>query len=422
MMKVAVIGTGISGLSCASILSQQFDVTVYEKSDDPGGHSRTRWVNTPEAKVPVDTGFIVFNKKNYPLLTTMFEALKVPVVKSNMSFGVSANQGTFEYGSTAAKGLFAQPSNALKFSYWKMLLDILKFNREAHRFLNASPEMTLGQCLEQMGLGRWFKEYYLLAMGACIWSTPLAGMLDFPASTFLRFFDNHGLLTVKDHPQWYTVEGGSRVYVNKILEGFSGQLRLGCGVVNVDRRPDGVIIHDSQGAQSVYDKVIFSCHADQALALLAKPSEEEKRILSAFRYQTNRVVLHRDISLMPKRRRAWSSWVYRCDGSPMEQPDVSLTYWMNNLQPLPTTTQILVTLNPSHAIAEELIEDVAYLEHPIFDRQAIQAQTEMAKIQGRDRIWYCGAYQRYGFHEDGLMSAVAVAQHLGVEPEWLKSC
>lgn len=428
-MKIAVIGGGISGLSAAYMLSEQHDVTVYEKADYPGGHSRTLTLDRPQGPVAVDTGFIVFNKRNYPLLTALFDHLSVDVAPSDMSFGVSIDDGWLEYGSRQISNMFAQPKNIFRPAFWGMLKDIHRFNRSARQFVDASPEVSLGECLAALKMGQWFQYYYLLAMGACIWSMPLSQMLEFPARTFFRFFDNHGLLTINDHPQWYTVRGGSQAYVKKLTASFADKIKLNCGGAQVIREPGSVLVKDDQGGSAYYDHVIFGCHADQALAMVVQPTAKEQAILGAFQYQPNRVVLHRDTSLMPKRRAAWSSWVYRADqvalhsgnkGSVQDEaPAVSLSYWMNNLQPLPTEEPIIVTLNPAHAPKAALIEDEAVLEHPVFNCEAIAAQAKISEIQGVDRLWYCGAYQRYGFHEDGLLSAVKLVQQLGVSPAWL---
>lgn len=436
-MKIAIVGSGISGMGAAYSLSPHHDITVYEAASNIGGHSRTVTVDAQEHghhAVPVDTGFIVFNKPNYPLLTTLFEHLDVPIAKSDMSFGVSIhhryskNKSRLEYGSRGLSGLFAQKRNIIKLGYWAMLRDIIRFNRLAPTYLNADVTVTLDDALTEMKLGNAFKYHYLLPMGASIWSTPTHKMLAYPACTFLRFFKNHGLLTIADHPQWYTVQGGSKTYVSKLTAAFQHKIKLRCGVTRVERLTGslsaGVKVTDAQGHTPIYDQIIFACHADQALALLTEPSTQEQAILSQFHYQKNRMVLHGDPSLMPETRAAWSSWVYRADHNDNlnnhDNHEISLSYWMNNLQPLKTDTPIIVTLNPDHEPSPNLIYDEAYFSHPIFDTAALIAQSQLEKIQGVDRIWFCGAYQRYGFHEDGLWSAVNVAKKLlGNQPNWL---
>lgn len=416
--KIAIIGSGISGLGAAYLLHPYHDITVYEKNDYIGGHSRTVDVATPEGSVSVDTGFIVFNKLNYPLLDGLFKHLNVPIVKSNMSFGTSIEHGWLEYGTQSLLDMFAQKRNLVRPAFWRMIADIMRFNRSARDYLSADPAMTLGACLDKLKMGAWFRDYYLLAMGGAIWSTPLAGMLEFPAATFIRFFDNHGLLTVSDQPQWYTVKGGSKEYVKRLTARFKDRIHLGRAVTSVSRTAGGVVITDNAGAIQLVDEVIFACHADQALRMIAGPNDAERHILGAFRYQPNRMVLHSDTSFMPKRHSAWSSWVYLLETGSNHQQQLSLSYWMNNLQPLQTKQPMIVTLNPGREPAEHLVHDEYWFEHPLFDASSIVAQSEIDSIQGQDRLWFCGAYQRYGFHEDGLLSAVTMARRMGIKPSW----
>lgn len=416
-MKIAIIGTGISGLGAAYMLHPHHEITVYEKNATPGGHSRTVDVKIEDTSIPVDTGFIVFNKRNYPLLTRLFDHLKVPVAKSNMSFGVSIQNGWLEYGSVGLRALFAQPENLINGHYLGMLRDIFTFNKRAVEF--ADSNISLGECLNQLGMRQWFRDYYLLAMGAAIWSTPLEQMLAFPASTFIRFFSNHGLLTINDQPQWYTVKGSSREYIKLLCAPFKDRIRLNCGAVRVTRTPEGVEVVDTEGHTERYDQIVFACQPAQVLKMLEKPTTRELSILSAFIYQPNRAVLHRDTSFMPKRRAAWSSWVYLSEQEKDKSPQVSLSYWMNNLQPLETRTPIIVTLNPAREPAAGTLHDSYDFEHPVFDGPAIAAQKRVCEIQGSDRLWYTGAWQRYGFHEDGLLSAVIVSSLMGIKAPWL---
>lgn len=418
-MRIAIIGSGISGNGVAYLLHQHHDITIYEKNDYIGGHSRTINVQTLEGDVPVDTGFIVFNERNYPHLTALFKHLNVPVTKSDMSFGVSINNGWLEYGTyNKIAGLFAQKQNLIRPKYWKFLIDVLKFNKDARKYLENETTLTLGQLLDEMKLGTWFREYYLLAMGAAIWSTPTTKMLDFPALTFLQFFDNHGLLTINDHPQWHTVTGGSKEYVQRITAPFADKIKVYCAVTKVTRETEGIRVNDLQGGSEIYDKVIFACHSDQIMTLLSNPTEQEKEIIGAVKYQPNEMILHTDTSFMQKRKKAWSSWAYLSEDIKDTSPNVSLSYWMNNLQPLKTNTPIIVTLNPGREPDPNLIQDRYSFEHPVFDSSAIQAQKDLEDIQGKDGIYYCGAWLRYGFHEDGLLSAVNVAKHFGVVPPW----
>ena len=415
-MKIAIIGTGISGLGAAYLLHQRHDVTVYERNDYIGGHSRTITFKDRGRDIPVDTGFIVFNKKNYPLLTGLFDYLHVPVIKSDMSFGVCIDDGWLEYGS---KGMFAQTRNYIRPHYWGMLADILRFNRQASAYMDDYADMTLRECLDKLRMGEWFRRYYLQAMGAAIWSCSVETILDFPARTFLQFFKNHGLLTVNDQPQWYTVKGGSRVYVDLITQGFRPQILTNCGVERVTRAHGKVTIHDQRGGTQEYDHVIFACHADQALALLDQPNDAEKSVLGAFRYQKNRVVVHRDTRFMPHNRKCWASWVYLSESQKDANPVVSLSYWMNQLQDLEGADPLIITLNPGRMPKPDTIVNDHIFDHPVFTRQAMQAQEKIGTIQGLQNTWHCGAYQRYGFHEDGLLSAVNVARSLGAQPPWI---
>ncbi|MBN8521682.1 MAG: FAD-dependent oxidoreductase [Alphaproteobacteria bacterium] len=414
-MKIAIIGTGISGLSSAYLLHPHHEITVYESNAYIGGHSRTITVATPEGQIPVDTGFIVYNERNYPLLTGLFKHLNVPIAKSRMSFGVSINDGWLEYSS---QGLLAQYANICRPNFWRMIRDILTFNRHALREVRKNPDLSLGQFLDHMKLGAWFKHYYLQAMGAAIWSCSVKTILDFPAQTFLRFFENHGLLTINDHPQWYTVQGGSREYVSRLTAGFQDRIYLNRGVVSVRRDEGGVYVTDVGGMTERYDYAVMASHANQTLNMMADPSDQEREILSAFTYQENHVVVHRDISFMPKRKGCWASWMYLSQSRQDHAPVLSLSYWMNNLQPLQTSVPILVTLNPGREPEPGLIYDRYTFEHPIFDKRAVRAQAHIEGIQGKNRLYFCGAYQRYGFHEDGLLSAVQAVKKLGVEVPW----
>lgn len=415
MKKVAIIGTGISGLGIAHLLHPTHDITLYEKNDYIGGHSRT--VTTDN--IPVDTGFIVFNAPNYPNLVGLFKQLNVKTQESSMSFGVSIKNNWLEYGTeTGLSGMLAQKINILRPGYWKMLWDILKFNRNALAYLDDTRDLTLGQVCDELNIGSWCREYYLLAMGGCIWSTPLKQMLEYPAKTFIRFFKNHGLLTVNDHPQWHTVTGGSKSYVAKITAPFKDKIKLNCGVASVTRENGKVQILDTDNHKIEYDQIIFACHSDQALRMLAEPTTDEQQILGDIRYQNNTAVLHSDLSLMPENKKAWSSWVYLSKQKEHGDEQVSLSYWMNNLQSLKSDAPLIVTLNPGERPNEALIHDEYVFEHPVFDQKAINAQEKLPDIQGVNNTYFCGAWQRYGFHEDGLWSAVRVAKKLGVDIPW----
>lgn len=416
--NIAIIGSGISSLGAASLLYPHHNITVYEKNSYIGGHSRTVEITIQDKVISVDTGFIVFNKQNYPLLTRLFNSLGVPYVESDMSFGASIDHGWLEYGSQSLGNVLAQKQNIARPAFWGMVADILKFNKKAIEYIDTEPSFTLGDLLNELGCQSWFRDYYLLAMGGAIWSTPLADMLNFPAQTFVQFFNNHGLLTINQHPQWYTVKGGSAEYVRILSTPFKECIRLNCGAEQVRRINSGVEVIDTQGGHQIYDEVILGCHADQSLSLIKNPTPDEQRILSKFKYQPNRAVLHSDVSFMPKRKKAWASWVYLSETRNVHNSSVSLSYWMNNLQPLETEMPVIVTLNPGHEPDPRLVYNDYMFDHPVFDIAAISHQSEISKIQGQDRLWFCGAYQRYGFHEDGLGSAVQVAQYMGIDPPW----
>lgn len=423
MQRVAIVGTGISGLSAAYLLSRYFDVTLFEQNDYLGGHSRTIEVDEANNKyVPIDTGFIVFNHYTYPLLNSLFKALNVPTHKSKMSFGVSINQRQLEYGSGSINALFSQRKNLFKPKFWRLIWDLFKFNRRSEKHIKQdtlSSGVTLAEYLDDLKVGEWFKHYYLLPMGAAIWSTPLKKIYHYPAKTFIQFFNNHGLLKVNNPIQWYTVVGGSRVYVEKIKNILlKNGVKIKSGAKKIDRNTDGVTITDATDRVCGFDQLILACHSDEALALLSQPSKDEQRLLSQIQYQPNRIVLHKDSAYMPKSKLAWSSWVYHSKEKLDGGNQVSLTYWMNNLQRLDTNTQYFVTVNPDSSINDQLIINDHQLDHPLFNQQAFDAQTEIQEIQGQNCTYFCGAYLRHGFHEDGIWSAVKVAKCLGVECPW----
>lgn len=404
IMDLAIVGSGISGLSCALALKDSSPVIYPGKL---GGHSRT----ITAEQVAVDTGFIVFNKRNYPNLTALFDYLQLEIAPSNMSFGVTSAK--LEYGTNSLAGLFASKTNLFQPKFHKMLIDILRFNRKAKAYVAQNPAATTAELLTDLKLGEYFTNNYLLAMAAAIWSSPKQKILQFPAATLIKFFDNHGLLTVNEQPQWYTVKGGSQVYVQKIIAELGEKVLQGRAVVALARKPNGIEITDNTGARQIYRQVIMACHSDQALQLLQAPTAAEQAILGAIKYQANKIIVHKDINFMPKRRSAWASWVYLGD-----QSQLSLTYWMNNLQPLATTQPILVTLNPKTKPDPNLILDEHEFMHPVFDHAAIAAQKRLSEIQGYGGLWFCGAWQGYGFHEDGIASAVRVVESIGGQVPW----
>jgi predicted NAD/FAD-binding protein len=365
----------------------------------------------------VDTGFIVFNDTNYPNLLGFFSQLGVASHDSNMSFGVSKNNASFEYAGGDLKQLFAQPANVFRPRFLSMIRDILRFNKTAPALLQTDSTQSLGDYLIANHYGTGFTEDYVLPMGAAIWSASVEGMKAFPAKNFIRFFLNHGLLSVTDRPQWRTVTGGSRVYVARVLHDLP-LVRLGAPVARVRRADDGVHVITETGIGSVFDQVVFACHADQALAMIAAPSTNESEILGAVKFQDNEAVLHQDAALMPRRKLAWSAWNYLSQGASDHTNRVCLTYWMNLLQGMQTRLPLLVSLNPNLPIDPAKILLRKTYRHPQFDAAATRAQERLNEIQGAEKLWFAGAWTGWGFHEDGIASAVRVAKGLGAAIPW----
>jgi uncharacterized protein len=426
-LNIAVIGSGVAGLGAAWLLGQRHDVTLYEKNDRLGGHSNTVTVDYDGARLAVDTGFIVYNEINYPNLTQLFRHLGVATQPSNMSFSVSVDRGALEYSGGTWGGLFAQPANLLRPGHWRMLADIMRFFRDAPLLLSdAKDERSLGRFLSDQRYSRAFMEHHLLPMGAAIWSVPATRMLDFPARSFAQFFHNHGLLKLTRRPRWRTVAGGSVRYIERMMRGFGGRVAPGAPVERVEPGPFGVTVHERGGVVRRFDAAIIAAHADEALAMLAEPTADERRVLGAFRYQPNIAVLHRDESLMPRRKRAWASWNYlaernaagRKDGAAGEAFDVSVTYWMNRLQNIDGRRPLFVSLNPIRAARPELTFAAFDYHHPAFDAETLGAHVALPSIQGRRGIWFCGSYCGYGFHEDALASGLAAAEAFGVTRPW----
>ncbi len=414
--RVAVIGAGISGLGAAWLLSRAHEVVLFEAESRPGGHARTVTVRTGGREIPVDTGFIVFNRVNYPHLCRLFERLDVPTCRSDMSFAVSVDGGKLEFGSNVRAAL-AQPANAARPAFWRMIRDIAVFNRTALADASENPDLTLGELIRRRRFGPWFERYYLLPMSGAIWSTPRGGMLKFPARVLARFFANHGLLSFTGQHQWRTVEGGSRNYVSRMVADTDAQLRLKAPVEAVTRGPAGIDVRTAGQEAERFDTVVFACHSDTALAILRDSDPDERRVLGRIPFRRNKIVLHTDAGLMPRRRRCWSSWVYLAN-SRLDEECASVTYWMNSLQNVPQETPLFATLNPSRRIEESRILDEHPFDHPQYDADAIVAQESLPSVQGRAGTWYCGAWTGNGFHEDGLASAVRVAASLGVAPPW----
>jgi len=420
-MRIAVIGAGISGLGAAWALRRRHDVTLYESADRLGGHSNTVEVTAGGRSVPVDTGFIVYNERNYPNLVRLFGALDVATEPSDMSFAVSIRDGALEYSGTNLAGLIAQKRNLARPRFWRMVADTLRFYREARALLRRAdaPDVTLGEFLARGRYSAGFLDDHLLPMGAAIWSTPVAEMLEFPLPTFARFLDNHGLLQLTDRPRWRTVTGGSRRYVARVAAALGPNAIRHAAATRVGRDADGVAVRDALGETRRFDQVVLACHADQALGLLADAEPHERALLGAFRCQPNRAVLHGDPDLMPRRRSVWASWNYLApEPDAARRGAVAVTYWMNRLQNLDPALDLFVTLNPPRAPRAALVYGSFDYDHPVFDRAAIAAQRAMASLQGVRRTWFAGAWLGYGFHEDGLASGLAVARALGAPPPW----
>ncbi len=419
-LDIAVIGSGIAGMSAAWLLSGSHRVTLYEQADRLGGHTNTVDVPGPVGPVAVDTGFIVYNEQTYPNLTALLRHLDVPTNASEMSFAVSLRDGALEYAGTDLRGLFAQRRNLVRPRFWRMLRDLLRFYREAPGALATLDDssLSLRSYLDARGYGSAFVEDHLLPMAAAIWSTPCGAVGDQPAAGFIRFCTNHGLLQVRNRPIWRTVAGGGRRYIEKLTApdahhmrlGRGGHdVRLGCGVQDVRRLPDRVLVSDTRGGQTRHDHVVIAAHPDQALAMLGDRSDAEAGLLGAFRYGANTAVLHTDTTLMPRRRGVWSSWNYLGDAA--EGP--SVTYWMNRLQGLRTSQLLFVSLNAPRPPDPACVLHTERYAHPLLDAAAVSAQRRLWDLQGVRRTWFCGAWFGAGFHEDGLQSGLAVAEQLG---------
>ena len=412
-MKIAIIGSGISGLTCGYLLHKEHDISVFEASDWVGGHTHTVDVSVKGQRYAIDTGFIVFNDWTYPNFIKLLDQLGVTSKATEMSFSVRDPSNNFEYNGNTLNSLFAQRSNLLSPGFWGMLRDILRFNREAVRDLQEqriAVDTRLGDYLQQRGYGQRFIEHYIVPMGAAIWSMSLNDMLGFPLQFFVRFFKNHGLLSVTHRPQWRVIEGGSSAYVKPLSAGFSENIRLNCPVTRVERDDQGVTVHSTHGSER-YDKVIFACHSDQALRLLAEPSTAEQQILGALPYADNDVVLHTDTRLLPDRQLAWASWNYRLGDA--GQRLAAVTYDMNILQGIQSDTTFCVSLNQRAAIDPRKVLASYTYAHPQYSLNAVAAQGRWQELLGAQHSYYCGAYWANGFHEDGVVSALRVAQAFG---------
>ena len=404
-MKIAVVGSGISGLSAAYYLSKKHHVDLFEKEDHFGGHSHTIDLILNEKKISVDIGFIVFNHKTYPNLIEFFKENEVQIEKSDMSFAVSVNDTKFEYCGRGLKGIFANKSNLFDLSFLKMFFDILKFYKNCDKISEYEEQVTLGEYLTKNKLSKTFVDYHLIPMVSAIWSMPPYEASKMPLKFFLKFFQNHGLFKLKDRPQWYTVTNRSRSYVNKVLSKISGEYYKNYAVNKIKRRDSGIdLYYGDKSEYFSYDKVVLACHADQSLSLLDDPSDDEKQILSNFSYKENIAVIHTDQNIMPNNKNVWSSWNSSIDKNNLENN--SITYWLNLLQNLKFDQNIFLTLNPYLNIDENKILKKVKFTHPYFDQNALDNQINLKNLQNKRNTLFCGSYFGYGFHEDGIKSSI----------------
>ena len=408
-MKIAVIGSGISGLSAAYYLSKKFKVDLFEQEDHFGGHSYTYDIKNKTKTTPVDLGFIVFNELTYPNLLNFFKELEVPFEKSDMSFSVSIEDSNIEYGGRGLKALFANKSNIFNFNFLKMIAEIISFYKSAPSLIkNNLDGETLGSYLDKSNFSKYLVEYHIIPMVAAIWSMPFSKARDMPLKLFLNFFINHGLFKLKNRPQWYTVTGRSRTYVKKVLEKISGEIFKNYKVNSINRNENNVRIKIGDDYLD-YDHVVLASHADQSLKMLDNPTEEEQRILSKFKYVSNEAILHSDERFMPKKRLAWSSWNSISNGN-----QTCVTYWLNNLQNLKCEQNFFLTLNPISEINKKNIIKNINFTHPYFNSETLKYQKSLLSIQGKKRTWFCGSYFSYGFHEDGIKSAINLIENFKI--------
>ena len=408
-MKLAIVGTGIAGLTAAHLLARHHDVVVYEADSRPGGHANTSSVRDPVGTLAIDTGFIVYNERNYPCFRELLAGLDVATQPAAMGMSISKPDGGFEFAGTA-RGLFAQRSNLLRMRFWRMLRDQLRFNRDVRPMIGRADTPSVAEFVRDCGYSEWFLERVVKPEVSAVWSCDPAAVADFPIGFLAEFLENHGQLELTGRPQWRTITGGSRRYVDAIAEPLRRHLRLNAPVRSIERLGAGGVVVAADGCESErYDEVVIAAHSDQALAMLANPSAGERSVLGAIAYQPNEAALHTDSSPMPRRRRAWASWNFQLtEGAPMP----TMTYWMNRLQRLDAARQYFVTLNCTAALDPAKVINVVRYSHPVITHEAVAAQRRWNEISGADRIHYCGAYWRWGFHEDGCWSAVRAAQPL----------
>lgn len=416
MKNIAIIGSGISGLTSAYLLSRKHHITLFEKNDYIGGHTATKEVEVNNRHYSIDTGFIVYNDRTYPNFIKLLNQLGIAQQKTEMSFSVMNPSQNLEYNGNTLNSLFAQRSNLLRPSFWRLILDILRFNKlckALHENDEIDPALTLGDFLNEHQFKAAFCQNYILPMGAAIWSSSLTEMTQFQLKFFVRFFYHHGLLDIQNRPQWYVIPGGSKQYINPLIKSFEQNIKLNSTIESVTRDQDGVTITFSNKDAQQFDEVIFACHSDEALSLLGDASESEQNILSDIPYRNNQVVLHTDVQMLPKRRLAWASWNYHLDSN-LDRP-ACITYNMNILQGLKSDTTFCVTLNNSDQINPESIIQTFHYSHPVFNQQSLRAQQRRSEICGKQHTHFVGAYWHNGFHEDGVRSAIEVAERFGIE-------
>lgn len=416
--NVAIIGTGISGLTCGYLLNKTADITVYEANDYIGGHTATKKIIDDGIERNIDTGFIVFNDWTYPRFIKLMKQLDVAYQPTEMSFSVTSKKANIEYNGNTINSLFAQRRNILRPRFWRIVRDILKFNKACKAFVaekRDTASMTLQDVINELKLSDDFARYYILPMCAAIWSASLAQTRQFPLTFFLQFFNNHGLLNISDRPQWYTIKGGSSTYIPPLIASFQDKIKLSCGVTNVKKVGDTWQVTDTSGTQAIFDHVIFACHSDQALAMLDTPTEAQQAVLGAIGFAENDVVMHKDTNQLPKRKLAWASWNYRLkDDAGEEERPASVTYDMNILQRLDAPNTYCVTLNNTDEIDTSALLGSYQYAHPQFSEVMVNAQQRRSQICGVDNLHFCGAYWYNGFHEDGVHSALDVCERFGV--------